>query len=149
MVNFSNYIFCHFEFGISFAPLLLGVQQSRKKHKNRASCRFVSSVFTHCWVSYSNGTHETLANSAYMWFLAHAISAVGTRSLQIERTQRTAANRKRTTLRAQPFSHTYYRWRCVRNVCVSNLNTLICWKVNFFSLILIKILLVKYGFITE
>ena len=49
---------------------------------------FVSSAPTHCWVSYSNLTYTTLANSAYMWFLAHAISAVGTRSLQPERTQR-------------------------------------------------------------
>ena len=116
MVKFSNYIFCHFEFGISFAPLLLGIQQSRKKHKNRASCRFVSSALTHSWVSYSNETYTTLANSAYMWFLAHAISAVGTRSLQPERTQRTAANSRRTALRAQPFSRTYCCWRCVCNV---------------------------------
>ena len=125
MVKFSNYIFCHFEFGISFAPLLLGIQQSRKKHKNRASCRFVSSALTHSWVSYSNETYTTLANSAYMWFLAHAISAVGTRSLQPERTQRTAANSRRAALRAQPLTRTYCCWRCVCNVRVSNLDTLL------------------------
>ena len=121
MVKFSNYIFCYFEFGTSFAPLFLAIQQSRKKHKNRASCRFVSSALTHSWVSYSNETYATLANSACMWFLAHAISAVGTKSLQPERTQRTAANNRRTALRAQPFSRTYCCWRCVCNVPVSNL----------------------------
>ena len=107
MVKFSNYIFRYFEFGICFAPLLHGIQQSRKKHKNRASCRFVSSTLTHCWVSNINQTHTTLANSAYLWFLAHAISAVGTRSLQPERTQRTTANTRRKTLRAQSFSRTF------------------------------------------
>ena len=123
--SFSNYIFRHFEFVIFFAPLLHGIQQSRKKHKNQASCRFVSSAFTYCWVSYSNQTYTTLANSAYMWFLAHAISAVGTRSLQPERTQKTTANSRCKTLRAQPFSRTYCCWRCVCNVRVSNLDTLV------------------------
>ena len=87
---------------------------------------FVSSAPTHCWVSYSNLTYATLANSAYMWFLAHAISAVGTRSLQPEKTQRTTANSRHTSLRAQPFSCTYCCWRCVRNVRVSNLDILLC-----------------------
>ena len=85
---------------------------------------FVSSAPTHYWVSYSNLTHATLANTAYMWFLAHAISAIGTRSLQPEKTQRTTANSRHTTLRVQPFSRTYCGWRCVRNVRVSNLDTL-------------------------
>ena len=53
-----------------------------------------------------------------------AISAVGTSSLQPERTQRTAANSRRTALREQPFSRTYCCWRCVCNVPVSNLDTL-------------------------
>ena len=86
--------------------------------------RFVSSVPTHCWVSYSNLTYATLANSAYVWFLAHAISVVGTRSLQPEKTQRTTVNSRHTALRAQSFSRTYCCWRCVRNVRVSNLSTL-------------------------
>ena len=125
MGYFSNYIFRPFEFGISFVPLLHVIQQSRKKHKNRESCQFVSRALTHCWVSYSNRTYATLANSAYMWFLAHAMSAVGTRSLQPERTQRTTANSKRKTLRAQPFSRTYRCClRCVCNVRISNLDTL-------------------------
>ena len=47
-----------------------------------------------------------------------------TRSIQPERTQRTPANSRRTALRAQPFSRTSCRWRCVCNVPVSNLDTL-------------------------
>ena len=116
MVKFSNYIFRHFEFGISFTSLLHGIQQSRKKHKNRASCRFVSSALTHCWVSYSNQTYATLANSAYMWFLAHAISAVGTRSLQPERTQRTTALQTANAKRCAR-SHSHVR-TAVGVVCV-------------------------------
>ena len=47
-----------------------------------------------------------------MWFLAHAISAVGTRTHQPEKTQRTTANSRHTTLRAERFSRTYCCWRC-------------------------------------
>ena len=59
-----------------------------------------------------------------MWFLAHARSAVGARILQPEISQRTTANSRRKTLRAQPFSRTYSCWRCVCNIRVSNLDTL-------------------------
>ena len=47
-----------------------------------------------------------------------------TRSLQPEKTQKTTAYRRHTTLRAQPFSRMYCCLRCVRNVRVSNLETI-------------------------
>ena len=43
---------------------------------------------------------------------------------QKEKTRRTTANSRRTTLHAQPFSRTYCCRRCVRNVRVSNPDTL-------------------------
>ena len=98
--------------------------ESNIKTEQAVDLYFVSSAPTHCWVSYSNLTYPTLANSAYMWFLAHAISAVGTRSFQPDKTQRTTVNSRHTTLRAQPFSRTYCCWRCALNVRVSNLDTL-------------------------
>ena len=42
-----------------------------------------------------------------------------------EKSQRTTANSRHTTLRAQPFSRTYCYWRFERNVRVSNLDTLL------------------------
>ena len=59
-----------------------------------------------------------------------------TRSLQPEKTQRTTAYRRHTTLRAQSFWRTYCGWRCVRNVRVSNMHTLVacCAKIeNYVS----------------
>ena len=41
-----------------------------------------------------------------------------------EKTRRTTANSRHTTLRAQPFSRTYCCWCCVCNIRVSNLDTL-------------------------
>ena len=48
-----------------------------------------------------------------------------------ERTQRTAANSRRTALCAQPFSCTYCCWRCECNVPVSNLDILHCTYRTF------------------
>ena len=95
-----------------------------EKHKILARCQFLSSSPMPSLISYSDQTYTTSAISAYMWFLEHAISAVDTRSLQPEKTQRTTANSRRKTLRAQLFSHTYCCWRCVCKVRVSNLHTL-------------------------
>ena len=47
--------------------------------------------------------------------------------------ERTTANSRHTTLRAQPFSRTYCCWRCVRNVRVSNLDTLFQVSFNGFG----------------
>ena len=58
-----------------------------------------------------------------LWVFSDFLSL--TRSLQPEKTQRTTANSRHTTLRAQPFSRTYRCWRCVRNVRLSNLDTLL------------------------
>ena len=70
-----------------------------------------------------------------------------TRSLQPEKTQRTTANSKHTTLRAQPFSRTYCCWRCVRNVPVSNLDTLReNWSILSRYQSFTKKLTVKLGF---
>ena len=58
-----------------------------------------------------------------LWVISGFLSL--TSSLQPEKTQRTTANSRRKTQRAQPFSRTYCCWRYVRKVRVSNLDTLL------------------------
>ena len=65
---------------------------------------------------------ECLLFAVVLWVFSVFLSL--TRSLQPEKTPRTTANSRHTTLRAQSFSRTYCCWRCVRNVRVSNLDTL-------------------------
>ena len=69
---------------------------------------------------------------------------------KLEKSQRTTANSRHITLRAQPFSRTYCCWRCVLNVRVSNLDTLVWASIVqygvvtcglFFSMVLYCLML--------